>query len=404
MKPIRVAMILPGLGRVQRGAETAFLEVAMGLNAFADIDVTLFGSSNDVPEGLPMRAVECTPRENFESYPKFPTFRSECHYEEFSFMERLWRSGEFDAKDFDVTISCTYPWVNWLLRFSKRRNPNLKNLFVTQNGDWMCRAEHREYQFFKSDGVIAINPEYFENNREKHQTVLIPNGTDPDQFHPRSERSSPEEHPLELDEPFPKDKPIILMVSALIESKRVAEGVRAAAKVDDAFFVVAGDGPERENIRQLAEELMPGRYRMLGSVERTQMPALFRSADIFLHMSQIEPFGIVYLEAAASGLAVVTHDGETPRWILGDTAVYADSNDSQKVADAIAFALEPAQLETLGTAARERVVADWTWKAQAAKYREFIMEQVGAERADSLVNNTTGETDAVDHHRKLQHS
>jgi glycosyltransferase involved in cell wall biosynthesis len=93
---------------------------------------------------------------------------------------------------------------------------------------------------------------------------------------------------------------------------------------------------------------------MLGSVERKQMPALFRSAEVFLHMSQIEPFGIVYLEAAASGLAIVTHDGETPRWILGDTAIYADSNDSQAVADAIELALEPGKRKALSCAARQR--------------------------------------------------
>lgn len=402
MKPIRVAMILPGLGRVQRGAETAFLEVASGLNEFNDVEVELFGSSTNVPDDLTIRAVECTPREKFESFPKFPMFRTECHYEEFSYVGRLWRSSEFQPDEFDVTISCTYPWANWFLQRCQRKNTNLKNLFVTQNGDWMCRAGHREYRYFKADGIVAINPEYYQNNCDQHRTVLIPNGTDPDVFFPRSE--SPEEHPLQLDTPFPKDKKVVLMVSALIESKRVAEGVRAAAKVPDAYFVVAGDGPERENIRQLAEELMPGRYRMLGSVERKQMPALFRCAEVFLHMSQIEPFGIVYLEAAASGLAIVTHDGETPRWILGDTAIYADSNDSQSVADAIELALEPAQRETLSRAARQRVIDDWTWKAQAAKYRRFILELLERDESEFTNGTEEGSDDAVDHHCKLQHS
>jgi hypothetical protein len=44
---IRVAMILPGLGRVQRGAETAFIEVARGLSAYPEIDVELFGAGNE---------------------------------------------------------------------------------------------------------------------------------------------------------------------------------------------------------------------------------------------------------------------------------------------------------------------------------------------------------------------
>lgn len=397
MKPLRIATLLPGLGRVQRGAETAFLEISSGLNSYPDIEVMLFGSSTFVPPDLKICAVECTPREKFEAFPKFPTFRSECHYEEFSWVSRIWRSGVFNPAEFDVTISCTYPWVNWFLKRAKQRNPDLCNLFVTQNGDWMCRAENREYRYFAADGVAAINPEYYENNRERRQTRLIPNGTDPDIFFPREALNGTDE-PLDIGESLPTDRPIVLMVSALIDSKRVAEGVRAAAKVKDAYFVVAGDGPEREKIANLAEELMPGRYRLLGSIDRSQMPALFRRADVFLHMSQIEPFGIVYLEAAASGLAIVTHDGDTPRWILGDTAIFVDSNDAEAVADGISTALDPATREALGASARERVMADWTWKAQAAKYREFIYEMLNQEPPVPR-----GVQDVVDNHRQLQH-
>ena len=394
MKPIRVAVVLPGLGRVQRGAETAFIEVAKELSNFDDVDVKLFGSSTIVPEGLDICAVECTPREKFESFPRFPMFRSECHYEEFSYVERLWRSGEFNPLDFDVTLSCTFPWVNWFLQRAKRKNPDLVNLFVTQNGDWMCRAGHREFRYFGADGVVTINPEYYENNREQHRTRLIPNGTDPDIFFPRNEDTP--ENEVGLSEPLPTDKKIILMVSALIDSKRVEAGVRAAAQVEDAYFVVAGDGPERERIKAVAEELMPGRYRLLGSLDRDKMPALFRSADVFLHMSQIEPFGIVYLEAAASGLAVVTHDRDTPRWILGETALFADSNNPEEVANAIRMACNGEFGKALGQSARKRVIQDWTWKAQAAKYREFILEL--------RQQQSEGDEDAVDYHRKLQHA
>ncbi len=396
MKPIRIAMVLPGLGRVQRGAETAFLEVAHGLSQYPDIKVKLFGSNTFVPKGLDISAIECTPREKFENWPKIPALRSECHYEELSFVERLWRSSFFKPHDFDATISCTYPWVHWFLRYAKRKNNALKNIFVTQNGDWMCRSSHREYRFFKSDGLVTINPDYYESNHLRHNTVLIPNGTDPNVFFPQSEVTG--EDPLDIHLELPRNKKIVLMVSAMIESKRVAEGLKAAAKVEDAYFVVAGDGPERENIAKMAEALMPGRYRLLGSLNREQMPALFRRASVFLHMSKIEPFGIVYLEAAASGLPIVTHDGDTPRWILGDTALFADSDNSELVADAIRQAIEPTTAEVLGKAARQRVIDDWTWEAQAAKYRNFIYSVLQRNPPGK------GDHDAVDCDRKLQHS
>ena len=41
------------------------------------------------------------------------------------------------------------------------------------------------------------------------------------------------------------------------------------------------------------------------------MPGLYRSAEVLLHMSVDEPFGNIYVEALASGLPVVTHDGSS---------------------------------------------------------------------------------------------
>jgi glycosyltransferase involved in cell wall biosynthesis len=127
------------------------------------------------------------------------------------------------------------------------------------------------------------------------------------------------------------------------------------------------------------------------------MPAVYRQADVFLHMSQAEPFGIVYLEAAASGLPVVTRDGAAPRWILGDTAVYVDGLDPPGVARGIRAASDPAVRCRLARKARQRVVSDWTWQVQAEKYRRFLRSLVEHDREQ-------GHEHAFDHHRELQHA
>ena len=74
------------------------------------------------------------------------------------------------------------------------------------------------------------------------------------------------------------------MVSALIPSKKVAEGVEAVAKVPGANLVVAGDGPVRDEIHKLAAELLPGRFQQI-TLPAAEMPALYRSADAFMHLS-----------------------------------------------------------------------------------------------------------------------
>src|SRR3546814_16103079 len=58
------------------------------------------------------------------------------------------------------------------------------------------------------------------------------------------------------------------------------------------------------------------------------MPALYRSADVFLHMSLLESFGNVFIEAWASGLPVIGHDTERLRWILGaESQLLCDTED-----------------------------------------------------------------------------
>lgn len=365
---MRVAMVLPGLGRVQRGAETAFVELSHALAGMPDVTVEVFGSGRQGLDGLDVHVIPCTPRQRFERWPRFPMFRSDCHYEEWSFTRNLKKSGAYDPRRFDVVVGCTFPHLHWFLRKAgKRGGPKI--IYVTQNGDWPCRSNSRESRFFRCDGLVCINPEYDERHRESYRAALIPNGVDPDVFKP-GERTP---------------RRVVLMVSALIPSKRVAEGIRAVSKVEDATLMIAGDGPLRSEIASLARELLPGRHELLGAIPRSEMPGLFRKASAFLHTSQDEPFGIVFLEAAASGLPIVAHDGAVPRWVLGDCGRFAETSDADAVADQIRAVLDPEVGNRLGRAARMRVLDGWTWRDQAERYHEFFREICGEAEPSRVV-------------------
>lgn len=371
MSALRLAMLLPGLGRVHRGAETAFLELARALAARPDFEVVLYGAGDRVPEGLRIRTVPCAPRERFESFPSLPTLRNECAYEELAFVLALARADAFDPRAHDAALVCSYPWLDWYLRLRRdRRARKPKILFATQNGDWMVRAGNREYRFFDCDGLVCLNPEHLRANRSRFPSALVPNGVDPEVHRPRAPG---EPRPETL---FEGDAPIVLMVSALIPSKRVDFAVEAVARVPDARLVVAGDGPERGRLAELARRRLPDRHRFLGAVDRSRVPGLYRSADAFLHASRDEPFGIVYLEAAASGLPVVAPDLPAPRWILGETARFADPDSPEAFAEALERALRDPDAADAARRARARVVADWTWERQADRLARFAQAVV----------------------------
>jgi len=73
--------------------------------------------------------------------------------------------------------------------------------------------------------------------------------------------------------------------------------------------VIAGDGPARESLERRARELFkeddqPSRVTFLGAVKNERLPALYRSADVFITCSRSETFGLTVTEALASGATV----------------------------------------------------------------------------------------------------
>lgn len=353
---VRILFALAGLHRIDRGAEVAFISVASEL-ARSGHEVTLIGSGVERP-GSPYRFIHAPAvrRERFEGLPQIPTLRSETGWEEASFAPGL--LARYRPGDYDIAATCAYPFTQWALRrptFGKRP----RQVFITQNGDWPAHSNQAEFRLFDCDGLICTNPDYFERNRERYRCALIPNGVDLARFAPGpTERARFK---------LPQGR-LVLMVSALIPSKRVAEGIAAVARVPDATLVVAGDGPLREEIQKLAAELLPGRFHRL-TVPAAEMPALYRSADAFMHLSIDESFGNVFVEAMASGLPIVAFDTARTRWIIGDEACFPESRDADCLAAAI--------LRALGDARRDRFrkrAEDFGWPAIAARYEAFFRE------------------------------
>lgn len=357
---MRILFALAGLHRVSRGAEVAFLAIAQALAKSGD-EVTLIGSGNEI-SGKPYHYIRvgAVPRERFERFPKVPTLRTDTAWEELTFAAGLLQA--FEPQNFDVTVTCAYPFTNWALRrptFGKKRPPHV---FVTQNGDWPAQSDEAEFRFFGCEGLVCINPDYFERNRGKYRCALIPNGVDTDRFRPGPrDRAGFDLEP---------DVPIVLMVSAMIPSKNVASGIDAVSRIPDARLLVAGDGPLRDDLRAQADRLMPGRYRQI-QVSPERMPDLYRATDAFLHLSRDESFGNVYVEAMACGLPVVAYDLPRTRWIVGEAGLLCPSEDPNELGRTISAALSAGPERSEQAVSR---ASGFRWEEIARQYRKFFEE------------------------------
>ena len=95
--------------------------------------------------------------------------------------------------------------------------------------------------------------------------------------------------------------------------KNIDGVLRAVAPIEDIpiKYTIVGDGDDRLRFEKLAHELgVASRVRFLGEVDRHDLLAYFRESDLFLlaprkRWNDVEGFGIVYVEASASGLPVL---------------------------------------------------------------------------------------------------
>ena len=350
---MKLLFALSGFHQHERGAEVALMSVAEAMAATGD-EVTLMGSGAPrAGTSYRFEHVGALPREIFEKWPQFPPLRSETAWEDASFAANLLR--KYNPAEFDAVVTCAFPFTHWALRKPSSRKP--LQIFVTQNGDWPAFSNKSEYRTFACDGLICTNPDYLERNQANWNCALIPNGVDLARFKPGADERQRFG--------FPDGKKVILMVSAFIESKRVLDGIRAVAKMPNTFLVVAGDGPLRDEAQALADSLMPDRFSRV-SLTAKEMPALYRSVDVFLHLSLLESFGNVFLEAWASGLPIVAHDTERLRWILGDYGQLCDTQDAEQLVKSLETATDSSPGGLTGGIQR------FAWANIAQEYRNFI--------------------------------
>jgi len=108
-----------------------------------------------------------------------------------------------------------------------------------------------------------------------------------------------------------EENTVVLFCAKLQPWKRPLDLVRAFAKaaVPGAFLVIAGDGPQRAELEREARDLgLAERVRILGFVNLSRLPGLYKASDLFVLPSEYDPCPLVVPEAMLSGLPVILSD------------------------------------------------------------------------------------------------
>lgn len=193
------------------------------------------------------------------------------------------------------------------------------------------------------------------------KVVKIPNGVDLQKF-------SPDGGKVEINLPHP----IILSVGALHWYKHHERVIKAVSKLKNGSLLIIGQGSEELSLQKLGEKLLGLGKLCIIQVGYNDLPKYYRSVDLFTLPSwDRESFGIVYVEAMASGLPVVAPDDPPRREIVGDAGILVNVENSEKYAQA----LEKVLSKNWGNIPRKQA-EKFSWDKITVEYEKLFKELV----------------------------
>ncbi|HEY4357868.1 MAG TPA: glycosyltransferase family 4 protein [Acidobacteriaceae bacterium] len=241
-----------------------------------------------------------------------------------------------------------------------------QRLFTALNARWEQRAFRAAKFVIAVSEIVAKDVEALGVPHERIRVVH--NGVDTDEFAPGAS--------VRGTFGLPDDVPMVLFAGDIRSPRKNLQTLlRAMGHLPNVHLAVAGD-TMRSAAPALARELDLGdRVHFLGKT--TRLPELMRSVDVFAFPSLYEPFGLVALEAAASGLpAVLSHHVGSAGALQGVFTIVKDAEDAAELAAAIDNLLQSAtRREEMAQRARDRALS-LQWKDTAAGYLRIYQEMV----------------------------
>jgi glycosyltransferase involved in cell wall biosynthesis len=181
----------------------------------------------------------------------------------------------------------------------------------------------------------------------------------------------------------------IITVSSLIERKKIDANLKALAKLKDRIdwtYTIIGDGELRPQLEALTAQLdIQSRVSFKGIMPRWKVIQLMNQSHIFLLVSRLETFGLVYLEAMACGNIVIGSRGEGIDGIIqheknGFLSPAGEVEPLKGILDKIVFQLQEKQLENILDNAHH-TIKQYTDKNAARNYLDRlnqVVERTGA--------------------------
>jgi len=263
-------------------------------------------------------------------------------------------------------------------------------LVIFCHGDEISQIEKRRYQprvrdfiYRHADAIIAANQFACDGLArigipEERVHKLTP-GVNLEHFQPRPRR------PDLINRYGLQGKKVLLTVARLVPRKGHKIVLEALSKVlrevPDLKYLIAGEGPEKDNLQAMARELhLQDAVIFAGDIGHDQVCDVYNLCDVFAMVNRldeggdVESFGMVFTEANAVGKPVIggRSGGTAEAVIQGQTGFLVDPSNSDELASRLVLLLKNEELcKRMGTAGLERVRVEFNWNTRAQALREI---------------------------------
>jgi glycosyltransferase involved in cell wall biosynthesis len=165
----------------------------------------------------------------------------------------------------------------------------------------------------------------------------------------------------------------LLAVGRLSEDKGQLELVRIFHRVitkldkDVKLRLVGGDGGQRREIEQyIQQNHLSNHVELMGFIPEDRLHLLYQQADLFILLTRVESFGLVFAEAQSNGLPLIGYRISALEALFRKGAVLVEPFDQDKVAEAIQDLVNDDHLRReLGVEALEYARHNFAWKKTA---------------------------------------
>ncbi|MGH1395643.1 MAG: glycosyltransferase family 4 protein [Trichormus sp.] len=265
---------------------------------------------------------------------------------------------------------------SWL-KFSSGQAKSNSRRFLYNFYQWLYTALNAHWEkkaFRQARVVVAVSQKVAKDLQaigvSPKSIKVILNGVDLQEFSPgnshRSQWNLPQEVPLAL---FAGD--------IRLSRKNLDTVLKALVQVPDLHLAVAGITEGSPYLELAASLGLQERVHFLGL--RRDVPELMKAVDFVVFPSRYEPFGLVVIEAMASGLPVITASSTGAADLVKPQSgiVLADSDDVEGLAKAMFLLSSDRHLrQTMGEAARA-IATQHSWTSMAQCYVDLFEELKG---------------------------